>query len=392
VAPPAVATGQPAGPTAGPRWWEKFQLDAFVDLYANVNWNFPALHTGQNAFRAYDTTNGFALSWVGLDLGYAADPIGGTLSLRFGPSAKLFAGADDPVGLGNIKQAYATYKPGFAKGKLTIDFGKYEQPFGAEVSDSHKNINYTRSILYWDAQPLFFTGFRAEYAPVDQFSVKLLLVNGWNNTVDNNAGKSGGVQLMWKPGDAFVAYLGYMLGPEQVDAHYVTCEAETQFDGKGGCTASPGAVAATATDVHTGANKRLRHFVDLVLDVNPTKDFRLLFNADYGHDRVGDYPDTAHDVNWYGGNLAARYAFTDEVSLAARGGVLWDPQGVMSTTTKWTRLVDTTLTFGVAPTPNFIVKLEGRVDVANEPFFIRGATGTSKVQGTTILGVVVTTN
>ena len=383
-------TAPPASPPAE-HWYDKFQLGAFIDAYANVNFNFPEVQSGQNGFRAYDSANGFALSWVGFDVSYPAAPVGGTVSLRFGPTAKAFAGLDDPVGLGYLKQAYATYKPGFANDKLIIDFGKYEQPFGAEVADSQANLNYTRSILYWYAQPLFFTGFRVEYAPVKQFSAKLVAVNGWNNTIDNNGGKSGGLQLVWKPVDAFTASLGYLVGPEQADAIVVNCGANTQFDGKQGCVAQVGAPESKTTASHPEVDGHLRHLVDVVLDASPTKELRLIFNADYGHDTLTAGAGTTR-VDWYGGNLAARYAFTDELSLAARGGVFWDPEGAMTATGVFTRIVDTTLTFGVAPTPNFLLRLEGRADVANEPFFVRGATGTAKVQGTTILGVVVTTN
>jgi hypothetical protein len=388
--PPAAAAPAPAAPAE--HWYDKFQLGAFVDAYANINWNFPEVQVGQNGFRAYDTANGFALSWVGFDASYPAAPVGGTVSLRFGPTAKAFAGLDDPVGLGYLKQAYATYKPGFANDKLTIDFGKYEQPFGAEVSDSQANLNYTRSVLYWYAQPLFFTGFRVEYAPVKQFSVKLVAVNGWNNTIDNNGGKSGGIQLAWKPVDEFAAYLGYLVGPEQAESIVVTCGANTTFDGKAGCSSLVGAPASTTKTSQPEVDTHLRHLVDVVLDANPTKDVRLLFNADYGHDQLTDPSGGVTPVSWYGGNLAARYAFTDQLSLAARGGVFWDPQGVMTATSVFTRVIDTTLTFGIAPTPNLLVRLEGRVDVANEPFFTRLLDQTSKVQGTTILGVVVMTN
>ena len=45
----------------------------------------------------------------------------------------------------------------------------------------------------------FHTGFKAEYAFVPEFAARAMLVNGYNNTVDNNAGKTGGVQLVIKP-------------------------------------------------------------------------------------------------------------------------------------------------------------------------------------------------
>src|SRR5690606_18643526 len=73
-------------------WYELVELHAFVDGYAGVNYNFPRPQTGGNRFRAFDTTNGFALSWIGVDASYAPDPVGATLSLRYGPTAENLAG------------------------------------------------------------------------------------------------------------------------------------------------------------------------------------------------------------------------------------------------------------------------------------------------------------
>lgn len=405
AAPPVVAPTVPAAapvvaptaaaPVAAPpsvRWYEKFQLEAFVDAYLGLNTNFPTAKEGANVFRVYDVSNGASLHWVGLNVTYPPSPVGGTVSLRLGPGAKLAAGSDADLGLANVKQAFASWKPGGESGTLTIDFGKFDQPFGSEFAETQYNPNYTRSLLYGYAQPFFFTGFRVSYAPVKAFEVKLFAVNGWNDTLDNNAGKSGAVQFILKPHDAFTAYLGYMLGPEQADLERVTCAAGTAFDPKSGtCVAAPSSAGGTTDVAHGEVNKRLRHLVDVVLDANPTKELRLLFNANYGHDQVASGA-TTKGVDWYGANLALRYAFTERFALAGRGEVYWDPQGYSTGTGKFTRVVDGTLTVAVSPTPNFLVKLEGRVDGANEAFFTRGATDKAKVQGTMTLGVVATTN
>src|SRR6185369_4360765 len=114
------------------KWYDAVELSAFVDAYASVNYNFPKPASGNNLYRAYDTTNGFALSWVGADISYAPDPVGGTLSLRFGPTATAYAGAiDSGSGLEYVKQAFVSWKP---VDELTVDFGKFDTPFGGEVA------------------------------------------------------------------------------------------------------------------------------------------------------------------------------------------------------------------------------------------------------------------
>ena len=210
---------------------DKVTADAFVDAYGSLNFNFPKPTyppasvgvaipglAGGNQYRAFDVeANGFALNWVGVNATYAADPIGGTVGLRMGPGASLYnTGSEAAFGIGLqfVKQAYATWKP---LDKLTLDFGKWDEPFGSEVADSQLNMNYTRSGLFWYYQPLFFTGLRVDYAASSMVDVKVFAANGWNVTWDNNSGKTFGAQIVLTPASQAVFYLGYAGGPEQTD-------------------------------------------------------------------------------------------------------------------------------------------------------------------------------
>ena len=139
-------------------WYEAFELSAFLDTYVQLNYNMPqpqsplAGGSGGNFGRAYDQHNGFALNWAGLNLAYAPAPVGGTLQLRLGPAATLH-NVTEASGLQYIKQAFASFKP---IDTLTIDVGKFDQPFGSEAADTQANSNYSRSYLYGLAQPYFF--------------------------------------------------------------------------------------------------------------------------------------------------------------------------------------------------------------------------------------------
>ena len=211
VAPVAPVAANPvARPPAAPeaKGYDKLKMDAFVDAYAAVNYNAPKPETGGNLFHAYDATNGFALHWAGLNVSYAPDPVGATLGLRFGPGANIHGAADASSGLTNVKQAFATWKPGGASGKLTFDLGKFDQPFGSEIADSQGNMNYSRSFLYWLAQPLYFTGLRADYAPAEWLDVKVIVANGWNNSVDTNRGKTAAIQLNFSRSEKLLVAVG----------------------------------------------------------------------------------------------------------------------------------------------------------------------------------------
>jgi len=331
--------------------------------------------------RAYDQAQGFAVNWIGLNGAYTADPIGGTISLRFGPAAALYnvaavtgGSADNSFGMQNVRQAYATVKPA---DKLTLDAGKFDQPFGSEVPDSQLNMEYTRSMLFNLNQPVFFTGLRLDYAPVDAFDAKLILANGWNNTIDNNRSKTIAAQVMVKPADQFILYLGYAGGPEQTDfVAGVTPPA--------GSTA-PGTPASDVPD----ANSHWRHLVDLVADINPTKELRFLLNGDYDTEDFGP----AGTATWYGANLAIRYIIADPFQATLRGEIFYDKHGniVSSGGTNSTTIESGTLTLSYVIASHFMLMLDNRIDAADTAIFPKNTTDTAKTQFTTTLGVIAST-
>ncbi|MDP9002321.1 MAG: porin, partial [Myxococcota bacterium] len=339
--------------------------------------------------RAFDTAQGFSLNWIGLNGSYAADPIGGTISLRFGPGAVTYHGSplvlgasssinpsDNSIGLQNVRQAYATWKPA---DKVTLDFGKFDQPYGSEVPDSQLNMEYTRSLLFTLNQPVFFTGFRLDYAPTDTFDAKLIVANGWNNSIDNNRAKSFGAQVSFKPVDSLQLYLGYMAGPEQVDVQ----------------TVAAGMPPMMASAHVADANSHWRHLVDLVVDFNPTKEFRLLLNGDYDtEEKVGATGD--HAAIWYGANLALRYIVADPFQITLRGEYFHDEHGDILGTGTSTNVESGTLTLQYVIASHLALMLDNRIDVAdNNTIFFKSANTSpddaTKTQFTTTLGVIAST-
>ncbi len=401
AAPPPAAPAAPAPEAAAPakpHWYDAITLGAFIDAYGSVNYNFPRPQTqtsglGGNQFRAFDVTNGFALNWVGFDASYAPDPIGATISLRLGPGAQIYNPTDAPYGLEFVKQAFVSWKPGGASGTVTLDFGKWDQPYGSEVADTQLNIIYSRSLLFWYAQPLYFTGLRFDWAPTAALDFKLFAANGWNESVSLNRGKTGGFQANLKPSAASLVSVGYAIGPQQPDTLVVTCAPGTAPAAGGACVqqaSAPGGTSAVADDA---AAARMKHLADLVVDVTVADKLRFLLNADFGAE---DRP-AASTTTWYGANLAVRYAITDIWSIAGRGEWMTDTDGwITQTFRKNTNFVDGTLTLGWAPNANFLVKLEQRLDWATADggaaLFQKNVSDTAQTQMTTMLGIVAKTN
>jgi len=387
----AVSTPAEAGKAPAEKaWYDAASLEAFVDSYASFNSNLPKPDAqsstlgGGNQLRAYDPHSGFAMHWAGLNVSYPAEPAGGTVSLRLGPGANLHNAPDAGGGLVNVKQAFASMKP---HDDITILVGKFDQPFGSEVADSQLNVNYTRSLLYWYAQPLYFTGVQADWAMSSKVDLKLIAANGWNNSIDTNRGKSFGGQLALTPDSHVSVYLGYMGGPEQADVGAVHCEAGSVFDAtKVGCVPLPGAQAATNLVSIDGANSRFRHLVDVVVDWKPTSALRLLANGDYGTEKL-----STGSVAWYGGNLAVQWKPRDGWQSAVRSEYFVDADGYMTGLGKRTAVTSGTVSLGYAPTKHLLIKVDQRLDVANDAVFRRGLDDTSTTQMTTTLGLVATT-
>jgi hypothetical protein len=388
VPPPPPPPPVEPGAIPAPRWYDIVKVEGFVDAYASMNANSPKPASGQNSGRAFDVTNGVALHWVGLNATYVPDPVGATVNLRFGPGAVLYnAGSDDGAGLSLVKQAFVGWRPldGVA---LQLDFGKFDTWIGSDIADSQYNMNYTRSALF-TAQPYFHTGVRADMVFSEQLDLKLYAVNGYNNSVDNNASKSFGTTVGITPMKELTLLFNYIGGPEQSDL----------------APSGPGGAFVRVP----GANRRWRHLGDLIADVK-LGPARVLLNADYGTEKLGAGTlapeDGERHVTWFGGNLTFGYTITDLFAVALRGGYLGDPDGYLAPL--WgapagaaASVVDAALTLSVTPTPHLMLRLEPRIDVVgsdapgwegNFPGAPDASPSFSKTLFTTTLGVVATTN
>jgi hypothetical protein len=391
VAAPPVALAAAATPPAeaAPKWYDLLEFGAFVDSYYSLNWNSPKPQGGQNRFRPYDANNGFSLAWAGVDLALKPDPVGAVVNMRFGPAVPNLALADAaiPGNIGNLQQAYVSWKPEGKDSKWTLILGKFDTVFGAEVAASQNNINYTRGALYNLAQPFFHTGLRADVQINDIFGFKLLAVNGWNNTVDNNKAKSFGAQVTLNPSPMAGFAIGYLGGAEQSDVASVS---------------PPGGGANVNADV-ADANSRWRHLIDVVADFKPTDKLRILANGDFVSEAQVDpaNPAGTRSVSWLGASLMARYAFTDVFAAGLRGEYIIDNNNQImllgagefaKAGEEKATLATGTLTLEAMPTKYLVIRLDNRIDSASEKVFLKGTAEAEKTQFTTTLGVVAKTN
>ena len=311
-------------------------VSGFVDGYYGYNFNHPHLRT--SGFRVFDIpANQFSLNYAKIQLDKAPDAssrIGYRISFGYGNSPNVFNSLD-PGGLGfaqYLEETYGSYLAPVGKNGLQVDFGKFVTGHGAEVIETKDNWNYSRGILFGYAIPFYHFGLRSKYAWNSKVALTGYIVNGWNNVVDNNSGKTYGIQLNLNPNKYLAIAQGYMAGPEM-----------------------------------TGTNQNWRQLSDTIVTVNATDKLSFIVNFDYGTgDNVG-----FHEPAWWTGVAGyMRYTIDDRHAFALRYEWFKDPMGFATLTSQ--QLKEFTATFEKRVAGSLITRLEYRHDYSTEPTFVKG--------------------
>jgi hypothetical protein len=280
-------------------------------------------------------------SLLGLDSASAADPLGAPTGQRkervTKPGSTDTAYANTVVSVAPSPVECTVKETVRSKRRFAFDApqtaGKFVTPLGFEVIETKEDWNYSRGLLFTYAVPFYHMGLRAKYAFNDTYSLTGYLVNGWDNVVDDNTGKTYGLSFAWTPNQKFTLSQNYMTGPEQPDS-----------------------------------NHGWRSLSDTVISYSPTPRLSLALNYDYGS---GDRePASGRPVVWTGVASYIRYAFNERYALATRYEYFDDVDGFRTGTAQ--HVNEFTTTFERRLARDLIVRLEFRRDVANEPSFLKG--------------------
>jgi len=344
-------------------------LSGFVDTYYDYNSNQPASRT--TALRNFDINSSqFSLNMLELIADKPSDTTnraGYHISLGFGQAMNLVNSTE--LGPGGtelnfaqyLKEGYLEYLAPVGKG-LQVNVGKFVTPNGAEVIETKDNWNYSRSFLFSWAIPYFHFGASAKYAFNDKHALTGYLVNGWNNSVDNNTGKLIGVSYAWTPNKKFSLIQNYMGGPE-----------------------------------HNNFNSEWRELFDTVLIYSPTAKLSLLANYDYGYDRFVDTttapPTLGPRAHWDGIAGYLKYAFNDKWTFATRGEWYDDHDGFTTSAVSpgsKVHLSEFTVTLQRMLAKSIISRLEYRRDMADQSVFPyrAGQFGNRDNQNTVTVGLI----
>jgi hypothetical protein len=351
---PAAATPAAVGTTLDDI--KKF-LGMSVYVQGGYTYNFKNPDSQQNDLRIFDhEANSFTLDLA--ELVFTKDaPVGGVgykLKLSYGETAKFIHSA----GLGNandefdLTEAYVDYVAPVGTG-LKFLFGKFVTYNGAEVIEARDNPNYSRSFLFNYAIPFTNTGLMVGYTFSSALNANLYLMNGWDNAIDNNKGKTGGVSIGLTPIEQIAMTFNLTYGPEQTNN--------------------------TSND---------RFLFDWVGTIKPVKDLSLILNTDYATEK-NDPNANGMDSKWYGIAGILKYDFSDYFSMSARGEYFDDKDGARTGTAQKLKEITITPEFRVAK--SVIVRPEFRHDWSDQDSFdVVSGVGTTKHQDTIALGVMYT--
>jgi hypothetical protein len=275
--------------------------------------------------------NTFQLDQAGIQVAYQPkEGFGALVDAIAGEDARILHGAED--GHDNsldLRQAYLQY----ASGPVTVIAGKFVTLAGAEVINPTLNTNFSRSLLFFDSEPLTHTGVRASYALTDEFTATAGVNNGWNSTSTSFGSKTGEFGLAYNPSSklfalALNAYVGKAQGFDSSGAEL--------FDGT-------------------------KTLVDFVGTYNVTSALSIVLNFDWDQQqKVADGAGGTFDASWNAAALYLNYAISDQFRVSLRGEYLDDKDGFV--TGAHQTLKEGTITFGYSPVKSFELRAEFRYD------------------------------
>jgi hypothetical protein len=344
--PPPEPAAQAVAPTAPAPWYAQISVHGLVSASYVGNFNSP--QSGTNQFRVFDTrSDTFALDVAELvvqrsvsapgDAGFRVDLTFGSLIPKVTAAAGLFRDENGVAGSFDLQQAYFSYIAPAGRG-LRIDAGKFTTYLGYEVIEGYDgyNDNHSHSFLFGYAQPITHTGLRLAYAFSGVVSTQVFVVNGWDNALDSNSGKSVGAQLAVTPSPRLSASVNYMGGPEQ------------------------------AND-----NSNVRHAFDVVATFKAAPSLSLAVNYDYGRESSVPLAETAGggraDASWQGVAGYGRVTISPRAAITLRAEWFDDPQGARTGYVQ--SLKAFTLTPEFKPHPHVVVRGDLRRDWSNRDVF-----------------------
>ena len=320
--------------SAGPTW------SGYIEAAYHFNASRPDLFPVARVYEGTGTAfgNGFYLHAAHLALGHSfSDRFSGVIELDVGSDAGLNSARGELL---DVQEAYLSFN--CACIDLSITAGKFVTYEGIEVIEGPLNPTITRGLLFGYAEAFTHVGVKIHYAPSDLIDVGLGVVNGWDQLVDNNAGKTVIGRVLLRPIEGLFFNLSGSIGPEQPEADD---ESNTNLRWSGDLTAG-----YTVND-HLTIN----------VQANWGQELDVVTERDAMEVRIGGM-----DAEWFGFGLQPVVTL-DDFTVGARFEMMHDDDGARLGTAD-INYYNVTLTPGMR-WDGVAVRAEYRLDVANETVF-----------------------
>ncbi len=322
------------------------QVSGYLDVYYEHNF----AHSGHGETlngRLFDIENDSPkISFAELDLSQTVTP-------KFSWVLQLFAGRApeilhlaEPGGKNRykmVRQAYVT----FQASKATIDFGKFDTWVGYEAIDTRYQDQYSRSFNTTFSEPGYETGFRVSFKPTAKLSASVYLVQGWGEVEDANDSKSWGVTLNYQADPKTNVFLQNHDGKEGSDQPNDV----GLFGGIG--FANPGTSQV--------------HLINFLVLRQESSTLKTSLSVDLGRS-----DDVSNKGDWNGQAIYARKQISTNRAASLRFDRFEDKDGLRAGLP--IKLYSITAGYDYTLSPNFMLRVEGRRDMADQAFYIgRGA-------------------
>lgn len=329
-------------------------ISGYVDAYYSQESGDSAVRDrqltpgGATPVYSHGRNNEFNLNHALIDAKYSAESVRASLGLQAGTYVDANYAAETQA-MRHLYEAVAGFK---VSDGLWLDAGIFPSHIGMESAVSKDNWVLTRSLVA-DNTPYFETGAKLTCDPNSQWTLGVLVLNGWQNIRDNNANKAVGTQVQYKP--------------------------------------APSLVFNSSTFIGEGRNapdhdRRLRYFHDFYFTARLNPKFSVGGQFDLGFEHKSS---TDHAFNrWYSGVLVARCQFSDRYAASARAEFYHDADGVTIATGTPGNFIARGGSVGLdyAPAKNLLWRLELRTLRADRAIFVHsdGATSDSTYVTTSV--------
>ncbi len=315
-------------------WYESISINGFLSSAYSYNFNRP--DSMKNEYRVFDgDDNSFKVDAFELvfqrpviksgDAGFRVDMVAGSSI----PHVARSSGFD--IGDFDFHQTFLSYIAPLGNG-LRFDIGKFITTMGYEVIEGYDgyNYNYSHSFLFGYAIPYTHTGIKTSYSFNQEISGMVMIVNGWDNSIDSNTSKSICGQVIVNPTTNMNVSVNYMFGPEKAN--------------------------------NNSDNRQLFDFVGT-----------YIFNASVTTGINGDYGVEQHsagnggDAVWLGAAVYCRVNLFSDFSLSFRAEQFEDRDGLRTKTAQ--KLRELTLTPEFRQSEHFIIRGDARIDTSDKNVF-----------------------